>query len=417
MIRRKHIEWTSLLALPNTHTLSTVAMVGLETCKKLIMKKMTLGIAFISLCLYSCSDPNKDKSDFLYQAHITKVEDSIACSDLIDSVSYIKLETNDRCRIGEVNQLLVANKKLYVISNGIHCFDLQGHHLFSINQRGHAKNEYVEIRNVNIIDDKLFLYDNKLAKVLIFNSNSGIYIDCMLLPCEMVAAYGLKEQVIIDRGSIPQEMLKGDGRFILCPQTDVHDTSKGYFSEDEHRFVIEGTTSTCSRGIIYSSYLNCMAWKLTDNGCKGYLKLDVPSDMKLPESVINRAINDRRLPDDTDGYIYGLSNIAESDDFITGRLSYAKNFAYFIYDKRSGNTRCYSNVSEKELWQFAPISFQYGDKESLFNIYSSDEILLIRNIFGTGTPPSDRNLHNYEIYCSEEESDNPVVARFYLKHF
>ena len=176
-------------------------MVGLETCKKLIMKKMTLGIAFISLCLYSCSDPNKDKSDFLYQAHITEVEDSIAWSDLIDSVSYIKLETNDRCRIGEVNQLLVANKKLYVISNGIHCFDLQGHHLFSINQRGHAKNEYVEIRNVNIIDDKLFLYDNKLAKVLIFNSNSGIYIDCMLLPCEMVAAYGLKQQIIIDRGS------------------------------------------------------------------------------------------------------------------------------------------------------------------------------------------------------------------------
>lgn len=384
--------------------------------KMVVMKKIVLGIAFIFLCVCSCSNPNKEERDFLYHAHITEVEDSIAWGDLVDSVKYIKLETNDKCRIGEANQLLVANKKLYVVSNGIHCFDMEGFHLFSINQRGRARNEYIEIRNVNIVDDKLFLYDNKLAKELIFDSNTGAYIDCIMLPCEVAAAYGLKDKIIIDRESIPQELLKGEGRFILCPQTDVHDTSEGYFSEDEHKFVIEGTTFTFPQGIIYSSYFNCMAWSLTDEGCERFLTLDIPSGMKLPESVINQAISNRKLPEDTDDYIYGLSNIAESGNFITGRLSYAKNFAYFIYNKRSGNTRCYSSITEQEPWQFAPVSFQCGDEESLFNIYSSDGILLIRRILGAGSLP-----HNgiCVITKSTARRKNLTIlsARFYLKHF
>lgn len=368
------------------------------------------------LCVYSCSAPNKEERGFLYHANIKEVDDAIAWCDIVDSVTYIKLETNDRCKIGEVYQLLVANEKLYVVSNGIHCFDMDGHHLFSINQRGHARNEYVKIRNVNIINDKLFLYDNELAKELVFDSNTGAYIDCMMLPREVASAYGLKDKIIIDRKGLPQELSKGDGRFVLCPQTDVHDMSDSYFSGDEHRFVIGGTTSTFRRGIIYSSYLHCLSWTLTDNGCEGYLKLDMPSDMKLPESIINQAINDRSLPDDTGDYVYGLSNMAESDGFITGRLSHGKDFAYFIYDKGSGNIRCYSSIVEKEPWQFMPVSFQCGDEESLFNVHCSDEILLTRRFFGTGAAPSDRDLHNYEIYCSEEESDNPIVARFYLKH-
>lgn len=287
------------------------------------MKKIILSIASILLC--SCSDHNNSELDFRYHAHITAIEDSIAWSDLVDSVTYIKLETNDRCKISEVSQLLVANEKLYVVSNGIHCFDMEGHHLFSINQRGHARNEYVKIRSVNIIKDKLFLYDNQLAKELVFDSNTGAYISCVKLPFEVASAYGLKDRIIIDRKDLPQDLLNGNGRFVLCPRTHVHDTSEEYFSGNEHRFVIGGTTVTFSRGIIYSSYLNCMAWTLTDNGCEEYLKLDFPSDMKLPESIIKQAISNRRLPDDTGDYIYGLSNIAESDDFITGRLSYEKN--------------------------------------------------------------------------------------------
>lgn len=382
------------------------------------MEKIILVVVFVFLFLCSCSAPNnKETQTFLYHGTITEVEDSVAWSDLVDSVSYIKLETNDKCKIGEVNQLLVANERIYVVSNGIHCFNMEGNHLFSINQRGRAKNEYVEIRNVNIVGDQLYLYDNHLAKNMIFDCYTGAYIDCTPLPREVAAAYGLNDKVIIDRKDLPLDQSMGDDRFILSPRKDVLNTSEGYFSEDEHKFVIEGTTSVFSRGIIYSSYLNCMAWTLTDDGCAGYLKLDLPSSMILPENVVSRAINDKQLPDDADDYIYGLANIAESGDFITGRLSYADKFAYFIYDKRNGNTRCYSSVTEKEPWQFAPLSFQCGDDVSLFCLHGSDGIVLTRDIFGTGTAPSGRNLRNYEIYCSETEFDNPIVARFYLKHF
>lgn len=382
------------------------------------MKNILLGVVSVFLCLCSCSGPNnKDVWNFLYHANITKVEDSVAWGDLVDSVTYIKLETNDKCKIGEVDQLLVANERLYVVSNGIHCFDMEGHHIFSINQRGRAKNEYVEIRNVNIVSDRLYLYDNHLAKELIFNANTGAYIDCIPLPREVAAAYGLNDKIIIDRKDLPLEESMGDDRFVLSPLTDVRNKSESYFPEEEHKFVIGGTTSVFSHGIIYSSYLNCTAWTLTDAGCAGYLKLDFPSSMRLPENMVSRAKNDKQLPNDADDYIYGLANIAESGEFITGRLSYADTFAYFIYDKRSGNTRCYSGVTEKEPWQFTPISFQCGDNVSMFCLHISDGIVLARNIFGIGTIPSGRNLRNYEIYCSEAKFDNPIIARFYLKHF
>lgn len=383
-----------------------------------IMEKIILGVVFVFLFLCSCSAPNnKETQTFLYHGTITEVEDSVAWSDLVDSVSYIKLETNDKCKIGEVNQLLVANERIYVVSNGIHCFNMEGNHLFSINQRGRAKNEYVEIRNVNIVGDQLYLYDNHLAKNMIFDCYTGAYIDCTPLPREVAAAYGLNDKVIIDRKDLPLDQSMGDDRFILSPRTDVLNTSEGYFSEDEHKFVIEGTTSVFSRGIIYSSYLNCMAWTLTDDGCAGYLKLDLPSSKMLSKYAINQIIKNRSLPDKIDKSIYGLSYIAESKDFITGRLSYDDHFAHFIYDKRSDNVRCYNKVAKKEPWQFSPISFQCGDDVSLFCLHSSDGIVLMREILGVGNVPSGRDIANYDIYCSETEFDNPIVARFYLKHF
>lgn len=131
-------------------------------------------LVVITFLIFSCS--KYADSEFEYHVTLDNIQDSLCMADIIDSVKYIKLETTDVRRVGNVRQTIVKNDRIYILSDGVFCFDMKGKFIFSINKKGHSRNEYIAINNMNIIDDTIYLYDNVLNKVLAFDSSNGEYV-------------------------------------------------------------------------------------------------------------------------------------------------------------------------------------------------------------------------------------------------
>lgn len=367
------------------------------------------------MILFGCSKSNE--SNFIHRVNIEKIQDSVCMADIVDSVRYIKLDKKDGCQIGNIKQTIVYKDKIYVISNGVFCFDIKGKYLYSINKKGHSRNEYIDICNVNIIDKEIYIFDNFSNKVLIFDSNNGHFIKNVELPFGISSVYGLKDIFVIDRHSLPYEDVKNDERFLLCSQNDIHDIKDVCFEEDEFKLVVNGTLTPGHDGLIFTSFLRSKAWKISNKGCSQFMEVNIPFENQLSEAVIEKSIKDQSLPtgDVILNKVYGLSNVYESGIHIVGRLSIGNEFLYFIYNKSNKKTICYKRIAKAEPWQFLPVDFCSSDGKSFYTIISSDDISFVRSICGTGNKPQERDVPNYEIFCEAKDSDNPVVAQFFLK--
>lgn len=380
-----------------------------------LMKVKFSILVVITFLIFSCS--KYADSEFEYHVTLDNIQDSLCMADIIDSVKYIKLETTDVRRVGNVRQTIVKNDRIYILSDGVFCFDMKGKFIFSINKKGHSRNEYIAINNMNIIDDTIYLYDNVLNKVLAFDSSNGEYVGNTRFSSGVAAVYGLKDMFVIDCHSMHYGDMKNDDRFLLCPQKDIHDIKKSYFSDSEYKLIVDGTTSVNDRGIIVSSYLGLKAWKISSEGCVPFMEITIPDKWQLSKSAIVKSINNLVLPstETTENKIYGLSNVFETVNHIVGNLQYGNNFLYFINNKKNNQTVFYNTITDVEPWHILPLNFSSSDGKCLYHVVCSDDISMIRSVCGTGNKPTGRDLNNYEIFCATEECDNPVVAQFFLK--
>lgn len=379
------------------------------------MKKIYILLSFLHVIFLSCS--KSSDMEFEYNVPYDSIQDSIYFTEIVDSIKYIKLETTDKCRIGNVKQTVIKNNRIYILSDGVFCFDINGKFIFSINKKGHSRNEYVAINNINIIDDTLYLYDNISNKILTFNSNNGKFISFARFSSGIAAVYGLKDMYVIDRHTMLYNDVKNDERFLLCSQNDIHDIRDSYFSNSESHLIVEGTTSVNDCGIFFTSYFGLKAWRISSKGCIPFIRINLPDKLQLSKLTIEKSVNNHILPSDKSvvNKIFGLSNIFETVNHIVGRLCMEHSFLYFVYNMSNKKAIFYKSIADAEPWQILPLDFSSSDENCLYKVIPSDEISLIRSLCGSGNKPIGNDLNNYETFYATEDSDNPVVAQFFLK--
>ena len=94
-------------------------------------------------------------------------EESYAFDSLIDDISYIKLETNDDCLIGNIHQILCSKDYIFImdvfVANAVYCFDKQGHFVRRIGEIGQGPGEYTRLFKMCLTSDQkqIVLYDWK----------------------------------------------------------------------------------------------------------------------------------------------------------------------------------------------------------------------------------------------------------------
>ena len=382
------------------------------------MKKSfyTLVLFCLIALTVGCNNTNPDSvSEFKYNITMTELSEP-SWYDLVDSTSYITLKSPDGTVMGEIKQLIVNDERIYVLADGFYCFDMEGNCLFKQTAKGRARNEFIDASSMSVSDGLLFLYDRMQYKGLFFDAQTGQYISSVSSTVKGSAGYHLGDYIIINNFNDGD-----DHKFKILSKENPENVLTGFFAGKEHLSSIRGTISWVDNGLIYVSYRRDLAWKMTGPECTPYISITVPQDKRLPDQLIDDMIENGVIsPRGNDGsdYIYGLSEIKESDGFITGRLNYEKNFIYFIFDKKSGNSRFFKYPA-KEVWQQLPIGENIcaGYKDYICTIVNPENVLLLKSIVGGigNEPTQDKFRQAYDAINALTENDYAIVARIRFK--
>ncbi len=130
------------------------------------MKKFNLIIrvlifAFV-LCFSACSSRDSSTKDLGIKTITVKTdsEDKRTFSQIVDSISFIALETKEASLIGRITKLRFKDSRIYILdkrkSNCLFVFDNTGRYLFKIDDSGKGPGEFVEASGVCVME-KVYL--------------------------------------------------------------------------------------------------------------------------------------------------------------------------------------------------------------------------------------------------------------------
>lgn len=109
-----------------------------------------VGLIFAVVCS-SCHSKKKQTNYSEKKGVELILQDSlmVRMPDMIDSVRYIKLETNEQCLLGYIKKLELYEGKIFIQdANGhVYVFDDTGHFLNKIGVRGRGPEEYLGMIN------------------------------------------------------------------------------------------------------------------------------------------------------------------------------------------------------------------------------------------------------------------------------
>lgn len=386
---------------------------------KKLLSCVNLLLCLISVCSCIKSRP-EDATDFKYNIIMNDTLNITTWYDLIDSVDYITLKTDERTVMGELKQLVVKEDLIYVLSNGVYCFDMDGICKFKISNRGRARNEFIEATTLSVSDGNLYLYDKIKGKGLIYDAQTGKFLEDIDIPVGGRKVYFINNYFIFDAVNTDGPNIN---RFITYSQKWPDQKKNGYFSDEEHIGSIGGTCTWTNNGLIYSSYLRNISWKIDSKECIPYIKIVVPERNRLSDKVINAMIEERTIS--AKGYnalnsIYGLSFINECETNITGRLfdNQKNSPLFFVYDKKTGNSRFFRSLTNGEPWHVIPIGeYSTGDRNYMYSIVSSESIQLAKKIVGSdgNEPEEEKYRQAFNVIQNIKNDDNPIVAKFKFK--
>lgn len=134
--------------------------------------------------LFGCGRTNSEKNDCIQiNLPLSREESTIKLSEVVDSIQYIPLETQNQCLIGNVDKLISISNGCYLvvdkeISSSVYIFDQNGFFLKKIGTKGIGKGEYITIGDVACDNYHIYIWDNSNRKILKY-SMEGDYISSL----------------------------------------------------------------------------------------------------------------------------------------------------------------------------------------------------------------------------------------------
>lgn len=376
---------------------------------------------FLVILLFaSCHKGQQPIFDPEYEVDIDEIKDTVQFKDIVESFTIIPLETAAGCRIGEVSDLIVKDSLMYVISDGVYCFNKGGYQKFAINKKGHAQNEYIRITSVNIADGNIYIYDVMQGKVLIFDCISGTFRRKVDIPHTAVRLFCNEKNSVADRSDLACTVVPNDERFFVCSTKSPEDVSLAFLSEEENKVPIKGQTTMHENVFFFSNFWRCQTWKIGENGCAPYFQLVFPPDHSIEKDEMNSFVASKKLSTESlnkTEKAWGLTNVHENDCSITGDFRVGQSPATFIFNKNTKTCIAYREVKWEGPWQPNPMSFITASQDKVYKVIPAEDIVLMREIKGLPTlSRQDVDMSDpYNIYCSIKEDDSPVVVEYTLK--
>lgn len=136
----------------------------MQKIMKLIMKLLALFIPFFFVC---CNNEKNDVRTFDMTSH-----DFEAWNKLISIEKYVVLEETENSMLAGIDKCVLGDDAIYVFVrkfDKVFKFSLEGDFISTVGEKGRAKNEYINIRDI--------AYDYKEKKLVIADSRGLLWFD------------------------------------------------------------------------------------------------------------------------------------------------------------------------------------------------------------------------------------------------
>lgn len=306
-------------------------------------------ILALLLCFSACSSKENSTKDVGIKTITIEIdgEDQRTFSQLVDSMSFIALETKEASLIGRITKLRFKDSRIYILdkrkSNCLFVFDSTGRYLFKIDEAGKGPGEYVEASGFCITENQDIVLNDFSGKKILFYNSMGEFVrelhtdfspeDIASLGDGLLAItsfYPSKRLIIMgsDGKVIRREFDREPGLGYVYTNDLVTGLGRAYFREnfEDTIFQIDGDKIT-------KKYL-------VDFQEKKMLKSYY---MSIPYSNRN-GISARFIPY---GFRFGSHNLVETHDYLSfyfWETPRRFNKYWCLYNKKSGQTT-YMNVN------------------------------------------------------------------------
>lgn len=155
------------------------------------MKRLTKFVfTILPVCgvISSCnSHKHADNSEIatFYEIEYSKDNPSNYISSIVDSLEFLPLYGSIENPISHVDGLQVTENGIYIQDkrkNILHVYDKAGNRRFTLQSKGHASQEYLEIACFAVTDSSIFIVDNYGQKINEYRSDDGVFKNTYTAP-------------------------------------------------------------------------------------------------------------------------------------------------------------------------------------------------------------------------------------------
>lgn len=344
---------------------------------------------------------------------------------LIDSISFVKLETTDNNLIGCINHLFFTNDKIVVVdmevSKTITVYDRKGKFLYTISHRGAGPNEYrtldyatltLDQSNIVVVDMganrlKYFSLDNATAKLTgSFLSKSVelpyIFTNVEYITDQIVAGYYSGGNIVPG---------KTDKQLFLITDLNKNIKYSGYksFYNKNFTFTTRFPLRRFGPQLFFNPSFNDTIFNVTDKGLKTHYILNIKGNKKIniDETTENRTFsNELNQNNYFNSYFIELKDVAVFHYMSnTGRLNWG------LYLKSENKTYDCSSEYKDPLAGFFNIPWFYYESNTLVMPIAANRLISHKDhIIKHSNKQLAKNLLD-----NLTEDDNPVLLFYHMK--
>ncbi|MVM33413.1 6-bladed beta-propeller [Spirosoma sp. HMF4905] len=149
------------------------------------------------------------------------MDSEIIIDSLIKEIDVVHLETNKKCLIGKINDIKIADNKIYIldksINKAVYIFDRKGKFIKKIFATGAGPLEFLKPFSMDVDEDSkgLYIYDNSLKKIVKYDLN-GKFLKNIKTPTYFNDFVFSNGNFIIERGLFANQLRE------LSPEFDKH---------------------------------------------------------------------------------------------------------------------------------------------------------------------------------------------------
>ena len=345
---------------------------------------------------------------------IAHIADSICFDSIICDYQYIELSHENGFLLGEIEQVLISQNRIYVSSNGVYCYDMKGRPLFKITCKGHARNEFTECTSISINDDMIYLYDRQTRLIHRYNSKDGTFIDNISVPVIARAIYKITNEYIIDN-LFPLSLYKGDARIITTK--DFSKINGEYLEGDQYDKAMVGQVTYCNNSVIFADYDGHSLFCFNEDGCTQYdiQCNDVTMVPMVPQDILDNSELRNSLIDDS--YTRGLSMVYENNTHLIGAFVMGTPFN-FVYNKQTNNITAF-RFYYSEKYQLSSHNVRGVCDDSFICVITPESYDFLEEVYGFGSPlpATHPDYEKQKILMEHNVDGNPIIAIYKFKDF